>query len=196
LYKYIRMIAFAALTIITPAIQGATVTFGDTEIFPLINYTEAGFTFQVLSGGFWGITEPGNPEEALSSGTVDANPLGATLEIFRNGGGFFSFFQFDFRNRIGTTPDTINIFGEVNSATIYSILNFGGSSTTTFQTQLTGFGDVDRIRIEIASIGDTDLLMDNFELTNLSDVPEPASGALAGLVLVGGCILRSRASRR
>ncbi|HRJ22055.1 MAG TPA: PEP-CTERM sorting domain-containing protein [Bryobacteraceae bacterium] len=194
--KSLALAILLAASVFTPALEAATVTFGDSNIYPLASYSEAGFTFQVISGPNWGLDGGGNPSMALSSGNIAANPVGATLELFLTGGGLFNFSQFDFARRVDSPVDTYDIFGLVNNGVTGSLLNFGGSSTTSFQTTSTGFGPVDRVRFVVASIGSTDLLIDNLVLNPVSEVPEPATVVLTGFVLLAGLALRRKAAHR
>lgn len=182
----------ASASIFTPAAEAATITFGDAAVYPFATYTESGYTFQVISGPNWGLDFPGNAGVALSSGNYSANPVGARLDLFLTGGGLFTFSQLDFSRRQPSASDTLNIFAEVNSVVTGSLLNFGATSTQAFQTALTGFGPVDRIRFEVASSQTTDLLIDNLVLNAGADVPEPATWLLMGAGLAILPLLRRR----
>lgn len=170
-----------------------TITFGVTEINPISsNYEEGGFTFQVVSGTRWAVQSgSGNPGGELTTGFIEP-VVGNQIDVFLTGGGPFLFSQFDFRKGIDNPPDTISFFGRLNGATTQTMPNFGGSSTLAYQTASTAFSaTVDRVRIVIASVGNSAIRLDNLVLIDIRGVPdvvgvpEPGTGLLVAGAMAG-----------
>lgn len=182
-------IAVAIASVAIPA-TATTITFENLNIDPFTgSQTEGDFTYEVISGNSWAISSlSGNPGSSLAPGIEDFPSAGNTIVVFLTDGGLFTFDSFDFASFDSRLSDTVNFFGEVNSVDTESLLGIN-STTPTFSTQNLEFAAaIDRLRIEVASPGDTILFLDNLELTPVTvseSVPEP-SVTLGLLALVGG----------
>src|SRR5262245_46222712 len=74
-----------------------TITFGTQSVVPLTgSHTEGAFTYDVVSGGQWGLLSGvGNPPASLSTGATNSPSPGDRIDFFRTGGGLFTFDSFD-----------------------------------------------------------------------------------------------------
>jgi hypothetical protein len=171
--------------VLTGTSRADIITFDSLNIVPFTgSETEGAFTYKVISGSQWGISNlAGNPASCLSTGPNAPPSPGDEIDFFLTGGGLFTFDSIDFRGfQNGSQSDTVNLIGEVGGVQTQELANFSSTSNT-WQTKLPGFSaPIDTLRIIIASAGETDLELDNLVFTpTTTAVPEPASLTLLGL---------------
>lgn len=170
--------------------SATTITFGDANIDRLDlagSITESGFQYQVVIGTGWELqTDFGNPGAALTTFYNDESAaLDDFVSITRSGGGAFTFDSVDFRTITSEDSDHIKISGLRNGSLVGALALT--TPSTVFTTVASTFGGpVDKLFIEITSIGFSAAILDNFNLTEI-DVPLPATLPLfaTGLACLG-----------
>lgn len=195
--------AFAAsLLFVAPTLaRGAVIDFGttpNTKLPPGSTYVEDGFQLTSVSGSRWAIYAAlGHPGSALIAGDTGSIGVGDTISIVRVGGGLFTFDAVDFASFLSGQSDAVNLVGLVGGSQTQLFSNLT-SSIQTYQTLAPRFGAaIDELRIVGAAPHSTSLDLDNLVLTPsaIAAVPEPASGALLGVGLLGLCLAARRRAR-
>lgn len=123
--------------------------------------SEAGFEFENISGGAWGIDAQGNPDKALWVGWQVAIAVGDEFSIRRADGEPFFFVSVDHRAS-GSESDAVDLIGLNGGVEVGSVTGLSRSELT-WQTLEPGFGGpIDELRIVGASVGSAALVLDNF----------------------------------
>ena len=176
--KNLLIATIAALFASTASANATTIDFGDYNDTNFGNgdtYSEDGYTFTHDSGDEFAITAwPGDVYgSSLFVGySAQAEP-GDTISIKRSNGELFTFDSVQYRSGLnGSISEGMKLVGLVEGVAVFTISNLQSSSNVwdTLDSELRNF--IDELQIVSVSQGVGELLLDNFEF---SEVPLPAA---------------------
>lgn len=195
------MLAGAALALSTAVgAQAAVITFESAPegVFAFGGYSEAGFRYEVESGGFY-VNVNGNPGHDLEG---YANGGGGALSITSEDSPLFTFDALDFwaYSPGQQGPWTLSVTGwrdgDVLGVDDFVVDGSSGIDWTFFGAENLAGLKLDRLSFELDAGGGYWEAVDNIRLTSVSAIPEPGVWALmiAGFGLAGAALRRNRAS--
>ena len=194
------LVAVAFLLVQPAASSGSVITFDNLSIDHLSStgpHTEAGFTYQAVSGAGWEIQNLfGNPASSLTTYFNDeGSATGDTVKITKTGGGTFTFTSVDTATFANSDSDQVTITGFLAGNPVGSLLlNTSTSSPNSFTTAGSPFsGPIDELDVVVTSGNHQNARqLDNFVFGDAAAVPEPPSLAVVGLstLVLFGCLRR------